>query len=431
MKRSNLAMNCIATMLLSAFAMIATACFATHVPTPPPVVLPTATDSRVPPTRAAAASPATATSAPTMAMEMETPTAAPSPVSAEPTRVSSEMNMSDQAAIQLRYLDMAMNMRAVTRLMGKWQSGEDGARVELGEVLERLELAMGYQDWPPAMNKGMDGLMMSMSAMGKAVKSKDVNAGMKQLADMEKAWDDLVHPFYETWMMDMSNAMATKDEVSLQATQLDLALKVQRLDELVREWNKGDDVARVEASEVLEQIEILLDYVEWDPELKGVAQIKESIEPMNSAVKAKDAAAATQAVTGLNEAYDALAHPFYGKWMMGMMEGMKMSTPLAVQATFLDTAANTQGLIELVEAWNEGEDAARGEAGEKIERLDTLFGYVKWPSELEKRVTGLKQAVSAVEPALTAKDQAAAAQAVSDVEEALDELAHAYYKWLQ
>ena len=45
--------------------------------------------------------------------------------------------MGDQAVIQVRYLDMAMNMHDIVHLTAKWQKGNDGARAELGEPTRR------------------------------------------------------------------------------------------------------------------------------------------------------------------------------------------------------------------------------------------------------------------------------------------------------
>ena len=391
-------------------AMLLAACGGGAAPTPPPVVVSTTAPTSLPPT-----------AAPTRVSP--TATTAPSPAA---------VAMGDQAVIQVRYLDMAMNMHDIVHLTAKWQKGNDGARAELGEKLERLEAAMGYKGFPAEMKKGIDGLMMSMNAMSQSAKAKDAKAGMKNLADMEKSWDDIAHPFYGTWMMGMSKGMGMSDEVSLQATQLDLARNLENLDELVTEWGEGDEVARVEAGEVLERMEALMGYVKWPTEATtGVEGLKTSLKPMGDAIKAKDAASGTKAMPAIAKAYDSIAHPFYGAWMMSMLKGMKMSTPLAVQVNFLDAAANASELAELVEKWNDGDEEARGEAGEKAERLETLFDYVTWPSELGKPVAALKTAIQDAEKAIKAKDKTAAAQVAAQVEKTLDDLSHTYYKWVK
>jgi len=397
----------LAIVMLGAIALIATACGNPPAPTPLPVILPTATS--VPPT---------ATTAPTAT---KPPTVAPTTASASKV---------DPATIQLRYTMMALNVHQLGELVDKWSGGDDGARAEASERMERLDQLTDFS-WPSEMTNGVKGFKGAMGDLDKALTAKDKANAPKAYNALNDAFDSASHPFYGKWMPAMmSGGKMMNDQISVQATYLGMAFNVNLLDGMMARWNKSDDAARTEMGEMLERLDTMVGYVTWPSDLnKGVTTFKGSMDALDQAVKAKDMKTAQSALNDLKGSFDGVAHPYYGKYMMGMLN-MKTSDAPSVSAAFLDLALNEAGLAESLTAWKGGDDGARSEASEKFERLDAIFDSVQWPDALAKSVTAFKTSLAPVQTAVKAKDAAGALKAFADAGDAFDAVAHPYYKWL-
>jgi hypothetical protein len=208
-----------------------------------------------------------------------------------------------------------------------------------------------------------------------------------------------------------------------------LSFNVQAVAHAMDRWKDGDDAARTEMSASLDHINTALDFTWPDALQEGVSNVKAAIKSVDDALHANDPKAADKAVDDFSEAFHTFAHPYYGKWMEGMMSGgMMMNTSQNVAGTYIDLALNLADLSALMDTWtSSGDDGARSEAGERIERLNTLLTSVTWPPDTLKGVQGFHDALPALNKALKAKDKNTAKQALGDVTEAFDGLSHPYY----
>jgi len=208
-----------------------------------------------------------------------------------------------------------------------------------------------------------------------------------------------------------------------------LSFNVESAAKAMDRWKDGDAAAHDELSASLERISTALQFA-WPDELQeGVSNVKAAIKPLDDALHANDAKAADKAVDAFSEAFDTLSHPYYGKWMEGMMSGgMMMNEAQNVEGTYINVALNLADLSALMDTWTSSDDEdARTEAGERIERLNTLLTSVTWPPDTLKGVQGFHDALPALNKALKAKDKNTAKQALGDVTEAFDGLSHPYY----
>ena len=231
-----------------------------------------------------------------------------------PSMMSGGKVMNDQPSVQATYLGMAFNMDLANKMMARWKKGEDAARAEMGEVIERMNSQVGMVTWPADLSKGVTTFKGSLETLEKAVKAKDMQGAQTALADAAELFDGVAHPYYGKFMASMMS-MKMSDAPSLQAAFLDLALNTVGLEETLDEWKGGSNAAASEAGEKFERLDAAFDSVKWPDALtKSVTALKTSLAPVQAAVKAKDAAAAVKAFGDAEEAFDSVAHAYY-KWL--------------------------------------------------------------------------------------------------------------------
>ncbi|MBI2872926.1 MAG: hypothetical protein HYY00_07060 [Chloroflexi bacterium] len=375
---------------------------------------------------AAACAGAAPTPTPTPTKAPPTPTATATPVRATPTPgkvaavVGAEM-------VHAAYIDLSTNISDMRSRITQWEGGDQNSLNIAVEKAERIEALLHAIQWPAPLSEPVEEIEKALPAVEAALKNKDLAAAKQAVTPIGEHSHDLTHDFYGKWVP--ARKAADFGSMAAHAAYLDLSGNISDMRSRITQWEGGDQNSLNTAMEKAERIEALLHGVPWPPALdEAVEMIEKALPAVETALKAKDLAAAKQAVTPVGEASHDLTHAFYEKWVSGKHGAEDAG---CAQAGYLDLSVNVSDLRSRITQWEGGDQNSLNIATEKAERIEALLHAIPWPAALSEPVEKIEKALPSVEAALKAKDVAAAKQAVAPIGEASHDLTHAFYeKWV-
>ncbi|MBI4498061.1 MAG: hypothetical protein HY689_09205 [Chloroflexi bacterium] len=220
------------------------------------------------------------------------------------------------------YLDLSANLSGLRSHIAAWEQGDQESLGIASEKAERIEALLHNMPWPGPLAEPIEQIETGLPAVVKGLKAKDMAATKQALAPVSEAAHDLTHDFYGKWMAQAKGM--TSDAACVQMAYLDLSANVSDLRARIGQWEQGDEASLNTAKEKIERVNAVLTHTDWPEGMTAATTtIAAVVQPVEQALKAKDVAAAKQALTTMGEAPHDLTHVFYDKWLMGPM----MQTP--------------------------------------------------------------------------------------------------------